>query len=70
MPFYLGAFTVAAEAGVPVIPVAIRGTRSILRANNWLPRRGSVHIDIGEAIHRHDIEKQAGKDDWIGRAHV
>ena len=39
MPFHLGAFTVAAEAGVPVIPVAIRGTRSILRADNWLPRR-------------------------------
>jgi 1-acyl-sn-glycerol-3-phosphate acyltransferase len=64
MPFHLGAFTVAAEAGVPVIPVAIRGTRSILRADNWLPRRGSIHIDIGQAIHPHDIKKQAGKDDW------
>jgi acyl carrier protein len=64
MPFHLGAFTVAAEAGVPVIPIAIRGTRSILRADNWLPRRGSIHIDIGQAIHPHDIEKQAGMDDW------
>jgi len=64
MPFHLGAFTVAAEAGVPVIPVAIRGTRSMLRADNWLPRRGSVHIDIGQAIHPRDIDKQAGKDDW------
>jgi len=64
MPFHLGAFTVAAEAGVPVIPVAIRGTRSILRANNWLPRRGSIHIDIGAAIHPRDVVKQAGKDNW------
>ena len=64
MPFHLGAFTVAAEAGVPVIPVAIRGTRSILRADNWLPRHGSVHIDIGQAIRPQDIEKQAGKDAW------
>jgi len=39
-PFHLGAFTVAAEAGVPVIPVAIRGTRSILRPESWFPRRG------------------------------
>jgi len=64
MPFHLGAFTVATEAEVPVIPVAIRGTRSIFRADNWLPRRGSIHIDIGQAIHPHDIEKQVGKDDW------
>jgi acyl carrier protein len=64
MPFHLGAFTVAAEAGVPVIPVAIRGTRSILRANNWLPRHGSIHIDIGQAIRPQDIEEQADKDAW------
>jgi len=64
MPFHLGAFAVAAEAGVPLIPIAIRGTRSILRAQNWFPRRGSIHIDIGPAIHPHDIEIQAGKDGW------
>ena len=64
MPFHLGAFKIAAEAGVPVIPIAIRGTRSILRADNWLPRRGSIHIDIGPAIRPRDIEKKAGKDSW------
>ena len=63
-PFHLGAFTVAAEAEVPVIPIAIRGTRSILRADNWLPRHGSIHINIGQAIRPRDIEKQAGKDTW------
>ncbi|MFQ5642758.1 MAG: AMP-binding protein [Thiogranum sp.] len=64
MPFHLGAFSIAAEAGVPVVPVAIRGTRSILRAENRLPRRGSIHITIGPAIHPRDIEQQAGKDGW------
>jgi len=64
MPFHLGAFTLAAEAGVAVIPAAIRGTRSIFRADNWLPRRGSIHIDIGPAIQPRDIEQQAGKDSW------
>ncbi len=63
-PFHLGAFTAAAEAGVPVIPIAIRGTRSILRADNWLPRHGSIHINIGPAIHPGEIEKEAGKDSW------
>jgi acyl carrier protein len=64
MPFHLGAFTVAAEAGVPVVPVAIRGTRSILLADSWFPRHGSIHIHIGQAIQPRDIEKQAGKDVW------
>ena len=64
MPFHLGAFTLAAETGVSVIPVAIRGTRSILRANNWLPRHGSIHIHIGQAIQPRDIENQVGRDSW------
>ena len=31
-PFRLGAFKAAAETGVPVVPLALRGTRSVLRA--------------------------------------
>ena len=63
-PFHLGAFTVAADAGVAVIPVAIRGTRSILRADSWFPRHGAIHISIGSAIHPSTIRKQAGTDSW------
>src|SRR5262249_52781621 len=40
--FYLGAFKVAAEAGIPVLPGVIRGARSILRGDQWFPRRGAV----------------------------
>jgi 1-acyl-sn-glycerol-3-phosphate acyltransferase len=47
-PFRMGAFVVAAQAGVPVIPVAIRGTRSILRARQWLLHRGPIGMTIGE----------------------
>ena len=64
MPFHLGAFTLAAETGVSVIPVAIRGTRSILRADSWLPRHGSIHIHIGQAIQPRDMENQVGRDSW------
>jgi acyl carrier protein len=48
--FYLGAFRVAAEAGCPVLPGVIRGTRSILRANQWFPRRGEVQIEVEQPI--------------------
>jgi 1-acyl-sn-glycerol-3-phosphate acyltransferase len=63
-PFLLGAFTVAAEEGAPVIPVAIRGTRSILRSGSWFPHHGSITIDIGEAIDPKQIADESGKDAW------
>jgi 1-acyl-sn-glycerol-3-phosphate acyltransferase len=48
--FQLGAFLVAAEAQVPVIPITIRGTRSILRGGQWFPRRGQIRVHIGQAM--------------------
>jgi 1-acyl-sn-glycerol-3-phosphate acyltransferase len=49
-PFHLGAFAAAAEAGVPVVPVTLRGTRSILRGGSWFPRRGTVTLVVGEPV--------------------
>jgi 1-acyl-sn-glycerol-3-phosphate acyltransferase len=46
-PFRLGAFVVAAQTGVPVVPLGISGTRSILRSGQWFPRRGTVSVIIG-----------------------
>jgi acyl carrier protein len=55
--FRLGAFAAAAQAGTPVVPVALRGTRSLLRAGSWIPRRGPVVV--------HVAEPQAPRgDDW------
>lgn len=49
-PFRLGAFVVAAQTGVPVVPLGISGTRSILRAEQWFPRRGAVAVTVGTPI--------------------
>ncbi len=48
--FRLGAFTAAADAGLPVVPIAIRGTRSILRGDDKFPHRGRISIRIGPAV--------------------
>jgi acyl carrier protein len=48
--FRMGAFVAAAQSGRPVVPVALRGTRSVLRAGSWLPRRHPVEVFIGEPI--------------------
>jgi 1-acyl-sn-glycerol-3-phosphate acyltransferase len=49
-PFRMGAFVVAAQTGTPVVPVALRGTRSILRDGSWFPRRGAVSVVIGDPL--------------------
>ncbi len=46
LPFRLGAFMIAAQAGLPVIPISIRGTRSVLRGEQWFPRRGAVSVTV------------------------
>ncbi len=49
-PFALGAFKTAADAGRPVCPVSLEGTRRILRAGALLPRPGTVKVTIGKPI--------------------
>ena len=48
--FRLGAFKAAAEAGLPIVPGALCGTRDMLRADTWWPRWTPIRVDIGEAL--------------------
>ncbi len=50
MPFKLGAFAVAASTGVPIIPVAVRGTRSILRGDQWFARPGRITVTVADRV--------------------
>ena len=48
--FHLGAFQAAAAEHVPIIPLALKGTRSVLRDGRWLPRRGPVEAVFGAPL--------------------
>jgi 1-acyl-sn-glycerol-3-phosphate acyltransferase len=50
LPFRMGAFETAARTGLSIVPIAIRGTRSILRADSWFPRHGSISVTFGTPI--------------------
>jgi len=50
MAFRTGAFQAAAQAGIAVVPVALRGVRSVLRDGTWYLRRGAVSVVIGAPI--------------------
>jgi len=48
--FQMGAFAVAAESKFKVVPVALRGTRSVLRSGSWFPRPGRVTVTVGPPV--------------------
>ncbi|MSQ52175.1 MAG: acyl-phosphate glycerol 3-phosphate acyltransferase [Betaproteobacteria bacterium] len=50
MDFRTGAFLAVAQAGIPVVPVAIRGLRSVLRDGTWYLRRAPVTVTIGAPL--------------------
>ena len=49
-PFKSGAFKLAVETNTPVCPVAIQGTRSILRDDNFLLKWGRITVHVGKPI--------------------
>lgn len=49
-PFKKGGFVMAIAAGVPIVPVAVRGTYEILPKNSMLIRPRDVTVNIGEPI--------------------
>ncbi|MBK5940178.1 AMP-binding protein [Halochromatium roseum] len=50
LPFRMGAFLAATAAGVPLLPVALRGTRELMRGTRFFPHPGRALIEIGEPI--------------------
>jgi 1-acyl-sn-glycerol-3-phosphate acyltransferase len=59
LPFRMGAFLTAVESGLPVVPVAIRGTRAIMRPDSWFAHHGAISVVIGEPI-----SVESDEDDW------
>jgi 1-acyl-sn-glycerol-3-phosphate acyltransferase len=57
LPFRMGAFIAASGTGVPVLPVAIDGSRALYPGETFFPRWGRVRLSIGAAL------APAG-DDW------
>lgn len=48
--FHSGAFAIASRVDLPVVPLAIRGTRYILPSGRFLPRLGRIDIHVLPSI--------------------
>ncbi|MEA3291997.1 MAG: AMP-binding protein, partial [Pseudomonadota bacterium] len=63
-PFHLGAFITAAEAGVPVTPIALRGTRPMLRSKSWFPVHGEVALTVGTPVDPRKLATPSANKTW------
>jgi 1-acyl-sn-glycerol-3-phosphate acyltransferase len=57
-PFQPGAFKIALKAGVPIVPVTIRGTFTLLPRTSLAPRPGRVDVIISEPIETKDYDEK------------
>ena len=57
LPFRMGAFTVAAHCGLPVVPITLSGTRTLLRGEAHRPHFSRLRVQIGAPLLAHG-------DDW------
>jgi len=51
LPFRMGAFVAATDQSLPVLPVALSGTRDIMTGDSLLLHHGSCRVTIGQALH-------------------
>ena len=56
--FQPGTFKIALKAGVPIVPVAIRGTFELLPKTTLAPRPGRVDVIIGTPIDTADYDEK------------
>lgn len=50
LKFHSGVFLAAMQAGVPVVPACLFGTRAVLPLGSWLPRRAAISLCVGVPI--------------------
>lgn len=65
--FKKGGFHLAVKAGVPIVPVALRGTRELMPSGSFLLRGGTITAVIGDPIATQglDDEARAGLSDRV-----
>ncbi|MBT8337929.1 MAG: 1-acyl-sn-glycerol-3-phosphate acyltransferase [Gemmatimonadetes bacterium] len=69
LPFKKGAFVLALETGVPVIPIGVSGGRRIMPKGSLLVRPGTMRVHIGAPIEVDGLTVQ-DRDQLVERARV
>ncbi|HET6346762.1 MAG TPA: lysophospholipid acyltransferase family protein, partial [Myxococcota bacterium] len=77
-PFKKGAFHMAVETGLPLVPIGMDGAREIVPRDGWLVRSGEVRVVVGkpldtrgwtnESLDQHMAEGRAAVQRCVDRA--
>jgi 1-acyl-sn-glycerol-3-phosphate acyltransferase len=68
-PFHAGAFKSAVAAGVPVVPIALKGVAGVWSQHARFPRPGRVEIWVGEPLDTPAGDEDAGVEALRVEAH-
>lgn len=66
-PFKKGAFVLAIQAGVPVVPVAVTGTHEIMPKGSWRVSPGEIRVRLGEPLSTDELVHR-DREDLMNRA--
>ena len=66
LPFKKGGFVLAVDAGVPIVPIILTGTRSIMSKGRLRVFSGNVTMEIGKPVDTSGYTRET-KDDLIER---
>jgi 1-acyl-sn-glycerol-3-phosphate acyltransferase len=67
LPFKKGAFVLALQTGVPILPVGISGSRAVMGKGSFRIRPGEIRVRIGEPIELDGLTT-ADRDAVLARA--
>ncbi len=59
LPFKKGGFHLAVDAQVPILPVAVNGSRRLLAKGEWRSRSGVLEVVVGEPIATDGMGKES-----------
>lgn len=59
--FRRGAFIIAKDGDIPIVPVAVSGAHACLPAKGWWVNRGTITITIGEAFRPSDYPSESAE---------
>ncbi len=60
--FKKGAFMLALHTGVPIVPVAVAGTRRVMPKGRWRVTRGPIIVRFGKPIPTADLSEEDRED--------